>query len=1283
MTRLLDPIFRRLAALFPCCGLALGFLLACAAPLSAQLPLSGDYGIHDPSTLIKEGNRYYTFGTGDGIRILSSTDMRAWTASRIFATPPDWTTLAVPSFTGTFWAPDVAYFNGRYHVYYSVSNWGTIDSAIGLVTTPTLANPVWTDQGKVVQSDASWEVTADTDYTQYNCIDPSVLVDTDGRVWLIFGSYSNGIVVAEINPLTGKRLNTTATRIANNGPVFFSNTTEGAYVYKRGGYYYLFLNFGGCCSGTSSTYNIRVGRSSSVTGPYLDKNGVNMLNGGGTLLLDSTGRHLGPGHAGIFQENGRFWFSHHYYDGVQNGVALLGIRELVWGADGWPVVRGDWGTRYAFDIDGREQTGQYAATLAGGASVTTDSIRGKILALAGSGQHATLPLSVANARGFSAWVKWNGGAAWQRILDFGADTSNYLYLTPSTAAGKLRFAIAKGGSEQILEAPSALPVGQWCHVAVTLDGSRGVLYLNGAPVASGAITVRPWELLARNLYLGRSQFSTDPYFSGSIDDFRVHGRALGGGEIAQLAGVQVGGTRSVAYWNFEEGSANAYVPYAPSAAGAYDGSVRDVSGNGNPLSAWSTGWAWYRAASPAATTPFTGLANTLALQNSNAFPALSAIGTSLTSWLPTRWTIEAAIRPDAVDTYQTFVGRDSQGAYAANPALSALYFSVRPGGVLAISFTDAAGNNWNLESVAGAIAPAQWQAVAASSDGRALRLYRRNLSAGEAAYALLGTLDISASANPALALGAGDGATWDRGVFTVGRGLFNGAHADRFLGHLDDVRLSDAALAPSEFLYRPSPTVAHWNFEEGAANTYVAYSQPAAGAYDGAIRDISGNANPLSPWSANLHWYRAVVPSSVTPRTGLANTLGIQNANTVPSLSAIGTSLTAWNPSEWTLEAAIRPNGVTGYQTFVGRDSQGANDGNPALSALYFSVRPNGVLALSFTDGDGQNWNLESATGAVTAGQWQAVAASSDGDTLRLYSRNIGAGATAYALLGTLDISADANPSLSTGAGDGSAWDAGVITVGRGLFNGAHTDRFLGYLDDIRLSSAALAPEAFLYSIPPLAAPSGLGAVAGNAQISLAWSPVSGATGYRVKRSTVAGGPYATIASGIGATTYTDASLTNGATYRYVVSAINSLTESPDSPEVSATPLSPAQSWRQLHFGTIAATGDAADHADPDGDGVVNLLERAFGGSPLVAEADLVPVVDGAAPTLSLVYRRAAAATDLSFTVQETTDLSAAWTTATGNSQIVQDANGVQRVRFTRHLGSGARLFLRVFVTAP
>jgi arabinan endo-1,5-alpha-L-arabinosidase len=194
--------------------------------------------------------------------------------------PPPWTTNAVQMFTGFFWAPDIAYFNGRYNLYYSCSRFGTIDSAIGLVTTPSLNSPTWTDQGKVIQSDAVSEAGPDTDLTSFNCIDPSILMDTNGTIWMSFGSYSDGILVMQLDPITGKRVdtNTPPVKIADNGPTFFSNTTEGSCLHQRGGYYYLFLNFGGCCVGVNSTYNIRVGRSQSVTGPYLDRNGVNMLD---------------------------------------------------------------------------------------------------------------------------------------------------------------------------------------------------------------------------------------------------------------------------------------------------------------------------------------------------------------------------------------------------------------------------------------------------------------------------------------------------------------------------------------------------------------------------------------------------------------------------------------------------------------------------------------------------------------------------------------------------------------------------------------------------------------------------------------------------------------------------------------------------------------------------------------------------------------------------------------------------------------------------------------------
>ncbi len=270
--------------------------------------------------------------------------------------------------------------------------------------------------------------------------------------------------------------------------------------------------------------------------------------------------------------------------------------------------------------------------------------------------------------------------------------------------------------------------------------------------------------------------------------------------------LPVSGT--VAYWSFEEGTANTHVPYAPATAGQYAGTITDHSGSGNHLSVWAANWHWYRPLVPAATTPRTGAPNTLSIQNANNFPAISAIGTSLTTWSPRAWTLEAAIRPDdATNGFQTFLGRDSRGTHAGDPALAALYFAITPQGGLRILFIDAAGNAWNLTSPANTMQDGKWHAVAATSNGSTLSLYRKNLTDGDASYTLLGTLDISASADPALTTGAGDGGDWDAGVFTVARGLYNGGHTDRFFGHIDDVRLTDGALAPADFLYSAPPAV--------------------------------------------------------------------------------------------------------------------------------------------------------------------------------------------------------------------------------------------------------------------------------------------------------------------------------------------------------------------------------------------------------------------------------------------------------------------------------------------
>lgn len=302
-----------------------------ATRFDARFVPSRDRGlyVHDPSTITKCGSEYWLFSTGPGIASRHSRDLVNWLAGpRVFSDPPAWTTNAVPGFRGYFWAPDVIPLNGRFLLYYSVSRWGVNTSAIGLATNPTLdpaePNYRWTDQGAVCQAGRG---------DNFNAIDPSVAQAADGSLWLAFGSFWSGIKLVQLDSATGKRLTPDAPLYS----LAFHSSIEAACLWPHAGYYYLFVNWGQCCRGTNSTYNIRVGRSTQVTGPYVDKAGVNLLQDGGSLFLETDGPIVGPGHAGIYSEGGTNWFSCHFYDGRRGGFATLAVRPLRWDADGWPA----------------------------------------------------------------------------------------------------------------------------------------------------------------------------------------------------------------------------------------------------------------------------------------------------------------------------------------------------------------------------------------------------------------------------------------------------------------------------------------------------------------------------------------------------------------------------------------------------------------------------------------------------------------------------------------------------------------------------------------------------------------------------------------------------------------------------------------------------------------------------------------------------------------------------------------------------------------------------------
>ena len=287
--------------------------------------------MHDPSTVIVENGKFYAYGTGAGLPISVSDDGWTWrrAGTLMQAVPggrPGPDVLARGG--NNTWAPDVIRAGDKYFIYYSAP--GTQPkSAIGLLVGKTLdpSSPdyKWEDGGPVVWSDG---------VEDSNAIDPGVFRDPmNGSLWLTYGSYFGYIRLVELDPKTGKRLH------PERKPVNIAINGEASTMMFRDGWYYLLLTHGSCCVSANSTYNIRMGRSRNVAGPFLDNVGIDMLQGGGKLFLGSGGRYIGPGHFGLLDLGGGVQkFSLHYEaDLDRGGISVLDIRPLLW-RDGWPVA---------------------------------------------------------------------------------------------------------------------------------------------------------------------------------------------------------------------------------------------------------------------------------------------------------------------------------------------------------------------------------------------------------------------------------------------------------------------------------------------------------------------------------------------------------------------------------------------------------------------------------------------------------------------------------------------------------------------------------------------------------------------------------------------------------------------------------------------------------------------------------------------------------------------------------------------------------------------------------
>lgn len=309
--------------------------LASYSGISAQV---GEPYIHDPSTIIKCDGKYYTFGTGGGGLI--SEDGYTWHGGGVRP--------------GRGAAPDAVKIGDRYLVAYSATGGGLGGSHKGMVL--TMWNKTLDPQSSLFGYTDPIEVAHSEDNEDCDAIDPGLLLDpNDGRLWLSYGTYFGFIRLVELDPKTGARM-------PGNEPIDIAIDCEATDLIYRNGWYYLLGTHGTCCDGPNSTYNIVVGRSRKVTGPYLDNVGRNMLAGGGKMVVAAGNRRTGAGHFGRYiEEDGVEKMSCHFEaDFDRGGRSVLAVLPLIWKND-WPVA-GDCFVEGTYEIES-ERRG-YALELA-------------------------------------------------------------------------------------------------------------------------------------------------------------------------------------------------------------------------------------------------------------------------------------------------------------------------------------------------------------------------------------------------------------------------------------------------------------------------------------------------------------------------------------------------------------------------------------------------------------------------------------------------------------------------------------------------------------------------------------------------------------------------------------------------------------------------------------------------------------------------------------------------------------------------------------------------------
>jgi fibronectin type 3 domain-containing protein len=852
----------------------------------------------------------------------------------------------------------------------------------------------------------------------------------------------------------------------------------------------------------------------------------------------------------------------------------------------------------------------WSGTLVGGPTWVAGKINNAV-SLSGSAQYVALPAGVVNGLTtctISTWVNLNAATNWARLFDFGSGTSNYMFLAPKNGAnGKLRFAIRTASvAEQIIDGAAALPTSGWHHVAVTLDGATGTLYVDGVQVGQNtAMTLTPSSLGATgNNYIGRSQFN-DPYLNGVVDDFQIFGQALTAQQIAALAAPPAAPTSLTA----SAGNAQASLSWS-AVAGAASYNVKRALVSGGP----------YGFVANPTDTSFTDTGLTAGTTYYYVVSANNAAGESANS------AEASAITAPSAPTGLTTTPGNGQVGLSWNAAAGASSYTIlratSPGGPYTTLATGVTGTSY-----ADTTALPGWTYYYAVSAGNGSGQSESSASATTTASAVAMSwlkLDETSGTSAADASGTGNTGTLVNSPIWIGGHLgnalsLNGSNQYASLPNGVTANLHDFTVSAWIYWNGGGNWQRVFDFGTGTAvNMFLTPKNGVNGNPRFAITTSGGNGEQKIDGNTALTtgaWHHIAV--TLAGSTGTLYIDGLQvGQNTAMTIrpSDLGATTQNWigrsqynDPylggsvddfrlyagalSASQIAALAAPIQTTGL-TATGGSAQIALAWNATVGATSYTVRrastsggayttvASGVTGTSYTNNGLSNGTTyyyvvtptnASGEGANSAEVTVATVPASPGNV------------TATAGNGQVAL----NWSASTGASGYSVLRATspngtYTTVASGVTGTSYTDTGLSngttyyYAVVATNGSGSSANSSQVNALTAPAAPTGLAATADNAQVSLLWNSSTGAASYTVLRSTTSGSGYTSIATGLTGTSYTDTGLSNGTSYYYVVTATNSGGTSANSSEASATPVGLPSPWTTSDVGSTGAVGSAS-----------------------------------------------------------------------------------------------------------